>query len=263
MSNNEIEIPLRRFKTLLVVDLEATCWAEGRGPREDMETIEFGAVLVRTTDLQPIDERSWFIRPMLHPILSEFCTELTSITQEQVDNAQPFEQVCELIAEWLEPHRERLGWGSWGNYDRHQLQRDAARLGMQSPLGPFPHTNLKDVFTRRHRISRTKRPGMQKALQMCGLSLEGLHHRGIDDARNIARMLPWLIDPEKKIRYDEPLPIMSAAIAALGSEKEAKRWLRTPCHALDGKRPCDVMKSAAGDQEVRRLLEQMNNDSVH
>lgn len=24
--------PLRRFKTLLVVDLEATCWAEGSGP---------------------------------------------------------------------------------------------------------------------------------------------------------------------------------------------------------------------------------------
>lgn len=65
--NNEIEIPLRRFKTLLVVDLEATCWGDALYGREDMETIEFGAVLVRMSDLQPIDERSWFVRPKLHP----------------------------------------------------------------------------------------------------------------------------------------------------------------------------------------------------
>lgn len=121
--NNEIEIPLRRFKTLLVVDLEATCWADGRGPREDMETIEFGAVLVRMQDLKPVDARSWFIKPKLHPQLSEFCTELTSITQSQVGGGLSFEAMSAEVAIWLEPHRERLGWGSWGNYDMHHLQR--------------------------------------------------------------------------------------------------------------------------------------------
>jgi inhibitor of KinA sporulation pathway (predicted exonuclease) len=193
--SNEVEVPLRRFKTLLVVDLEATCWAEGRGPREDMETIEFGAVLVRMSDLQPIDERSWFIRPRLHPVLSEFCTELTSITQEQVDAGLPFEKVCDLIAEWLEPQRGRLGWGSWGNYDKRQLQKDAARLGMQSPLEPYPHTNLKVTFAKRHQLGKWG-PGMRKALELCGLSVEGAHHRGIDDARNIVRMLPFILDPK-------------------------------------------------------------------
>ncbi len=255
--NSNADIPLRRFKTLLVVDLEATCWADGRGPREDMETIEFGAVLVRMSDLQPIDGRSWFVKPKLHPVLSEFCTQLTSITQDQVDNAQPFERVCELIAEWLELHRERLGWGSWGNYDMHQLRRDALRIGIDSPLASYPHVNLKDAFTRRHHISRTKRPGMRKALEMCGLSIEGAHHRGIDDARNISRMLPWIVDPTKRIRYDECQPIFSLAIRALGSEKAAKTWLRTPAKLFGGKRPCDAMKSPAGDREVRTLLERL------
>lgn len=95
--NQQIEIPLRRFKMLLVVDLEATCWDDAQHGREDMEMIEFGAVLVRMSDLQPIDERSWFIKPKLHPVLSEFCTELTSITQAQVDAGLPFEEVCELL----------------------------------------------------------------------------------------------------------------------------------------------------------------------
>ncbi|MDF2697512.1 MAG: Inhibitor of the KinA pathway to sporulation, putative exonuclease, partial [Labilithrix sp.] len=31
------------------------------------------------------------------------------------------------------------------------------------------------------------------ALEHAGLTLEGTHHRGIDDARNIARLLPWLL----------------------------------------------------------------------
>jgi inhibitor of KinA sporulation pathway (predicted exonuclease) len=194
MSSN-LEIPLRRFKTLLVVDLEATCWAEGRGPREETETIEFGAVLVRMSDLQPIDERSWFIRPKLHPVLSEFCTELTSITQDQVDAGLPFERVSELTAEWLEPHRERLGWGSWGNYDKHQLQKDSARLEMQSPLEPYHHRNLKVDFSKQHDLGKW-RPEMRAALELCGLAVEGTHHRGIDDARNIARMLPFLLDPK-------------------------------------------------------------------
>jgi inhibitor of KinA sporulation pathway (predicted exonuclease) len=35
-----------------------------------------------------------------------------------------------------------------------------------------------------------KKLGMAKALRHVGLELQGTHHRGIDDARNIARLLP-------------------------------------------------------------------------
>lgn len=202
--NKEIEIPLRRFKTLVVVDLEATCWGDALHGREDMETIEFGAVLVRMEELQPIDERSWFIKPLVHPVLSAYCTKLTSITQEQVDGGRPFEEVCELIAGWLAPHQERLGWGSWGNYDRHQLEKDGRRLGIASPLADLHHTNLKDVFSKRHQTGKP-RPGMRRALELCGLAIEGAHHRGIDDARNIARILPFILDNELKPVVQENL----------------------------------------------------------
>lgn len=199
--NNEIEIPLRRFKTLLVVDLEATCWADGRGPREEMETIEFGGVLVRMADLKPIDERSWFLKPQLNPELSEFCIQLTSITQADVDGGISFEKLCLEVQAWLAPHVERLGWGSWGGYDQRQLQRDAARLDLVSPLDAYPHVNLKKRFRERHKLPKPP-PGMRRALELCGLAVKGTHHRGIDDARNIARMLPWLLDPKLKIKTE-------------------------------------------------------------
>lgn len=195
--NNKIETPLRRFKMLLVVDLEATCWGDALHPREDMETIEFGAVLVRMSDLKPIDERCWFIKPQLHPKLSDYCTGLTSVTQGQVDAGLAFEEVSVQISAWLELYREGLGWGSWGNFDKHQLQKDARRCAIQSPLEPYTHTNLKNAFAHHHQLGKP-RPGMERALELCGMSVEGAHHRGIDDARNIARMLPWFVDAKLK-----------------------------------------------------------------
>jgi inhibitor of KinA sporulation pathway (predicted exonuclease) len=36
-----------------------------------------------------------------------------------------------------------------------------------------------------------KAKGLGRALRIAGLELLGTHHRGIDDARNIARLLPW------------------------------------------------------------------------
>jgi inhibitor of KinA sporulation pathway (predicted exonuclease) len=36
---------------------------------------------------------------------------------------------------------------------------------------------------------------MAAALRRVGLPLRGTHHRGIDDARNIARLLPWIVGP--------------------------------------------------------------------
>ena len=53
---------------------------------------------------------------------------------------------------------------------------------------PFEHVNLKRRFAKSRKI---KEVGMARALQMVGLPLDGSHHRGLDDARNIAKLLPW------------------------------------------------------------------------
>lgn len=42
----------------------------------------------------------------------------------------------------------------------------------------------------------TKRPGMAEALTYASLPLQGRHHRALDDARNIARLL------ERTLRRD-------------------------------------------------------------
>jgi inhibitor of KinA sporulation pathway (predicted exonuclease) len=75
---------------------------------------------------------------------------------------------------------------SWGDYDRNQFLQDCAYHGVEYPFGPG-HLNLKAEFARA--VGRAKKQGIAQALRQLGLEFEGAHHRGLDDARNIARIV--------------------------------------------------------------------------
>lgn len=173
----------------LVVDLEATC-DRSDFPREQTEIIEIGAVLVDPDTLEPSAEFQTFVRPTLHPTLTAFCTELTSIQQADVDTAPLFPAAIDAIAKWL-PGPVLLC--SWGEYDKNQLSRERHRHKLSLPFGKG-HLNIKAAFAQ-----KTGRPreGMAEALRACGITLSGTHHRGIDDARNIAKLLPYALGAAK------------------------------------------------------------------
>ena len=169
----------------LVVDLEAT-YDSADFPREQTEIIEIGAVLVDPSTLEPGAEFQTFVRPTLHPTLTAFCTELTSIRQADVDAAPIFPAAIDAIGKWL-PGPVLLC--SWGEYDKNQLSRERHRHGIRLPFGR-EHLNIKAAFAER----TGRRPeGMAEALRACGIPLSGTHHRGIDDARNIAKLLPYAL----------------------------------------------------------------------
>ena len=173
-------------KYFLVVDLEATCDDHGAVPRAESEVIEIGAVLVEGASLRPVAEFQTFVRPQRHPRLTAFCTELTTITQDDVDFAPTFVEAADRVAAFA---REAL-FCSWGNYDRNQLEQDARHHGIPSPLGP-DHANVKQLFARALGLRRGI--GNRGAMDIVGERATGTHHRGIDDARNIARLLPYAL----------------------------------------------------------------------
>ena len=170
----------------LVVDLEATCDEHHAMPRDETEIIEIGAVLVDGATFEPLDEFQTFVRPLRHPRLTPFCTQLTTITQADVAAAPTFR----LVAPKLAAFGQGALFCSWGGYDKNQLERDAKRAGIRSPLGPR-HVNLKEAFARVTGDSREI--GNLAAMRRVGLRPTGTHHRGIDDARNIARLLPYVL----------------------------------------------------------------------
>lgn len=173
---------------ILVIDLEATCCDADTIPPEQMEVIEVGAVWA-TSAGQIIDRFQSFVRPIASPQLTSFCMSLTHIEQASIDAAPNWPIVAAALAEFAQRYAGQC-WGSWGAYDRRQIERECARHGIADPLAPLPHQNLKASFAKARKI---KQVGMATALQIVGLELEGEHHRALSDALNIARLLPWSI----------------------------------------------------------------------
>ncbi|NES97907.1 MAG: exonuclease domain-containing protein [Desertifilum sp. SIO1I2] len=180
---------LTQYDYYLVLDLEATCCNNDSIKRHEMETIEIGAVMVESKDLKAVSEFQTFIKPVRHPVLTDFCQSLTSITQAQVDGGRSYGEAIAHLQQWLSNYPKAV-FGSWGDYDRKQFQQDSKYHQLPFPIA-FPHVNLKQQFSSTQGLP--KRYGMAQALEMAGIELEGIHHRGIDDARNIAKLLPFIL----------------------------------------------------------------------
>ena len=183
------QINLESYQYFLVLDLEATCSDKKEISRDEMEIIEIGAVMVEAKNLDIISEFQTFINPVRHPILTQFCTKLTSITQEEVNESPKYPEAIDNFKAWLYQYPNFI-FGSWGNYDYKQFQKDSNFHQLPYPI-ESEHINLKQLFSTNQNLKR--RYGMAKALQLAGITLEGTHHRGIDDARNIAKLLPYIL----------------------------------------------------------------------
>ena len=170
---------------VLFVDVEATCWEkpEEKPADQESEITEIGLTVVNVQTLEIGPKVSMFIRPDYSEV-SEFCTQLTTITQEMLDKyGVPFSEACFRLQEEFRS-RSQL-WVSWGDYDREMFFKDSLRKGVEYPFGRS-HLNLKTMFGLLHGNSRG--PGVSRALRRLNMKFEGTPHRGVDDSFNIARI---------------------------------------------------------------------------
>lgn len=177
-------------RILIGIDLECTCWADGAlgsPPRSVREVIEFGLAALDMEALELMATQSFLIKPQQHPELSEFCTKLTSITTEMLQYSPGFEEGLKHVMQWINQFDDEWAWCSWGMFDLHHLQQECLRAGLELPLKSSLHFNAKTLYSQSH--PRLRRRGMKSALAHEGVKLEGTHHRGVDDATNMARLI--------------------------------------------------------------------------
>ncbi len=188
---------------IVVLDFEATC--DERNSPSPQEVIEFPSVLVSMQTLDPVDEFVSFVRPQHHPELTRFCMELTGIKQEQVDMAHAFPQVLENHLDWLRSHNlpvtiDETGpeyalalCGDWDLGTMFPNQCKACTPPLEKiPLPYRQWVNIKRPFAKWRGTSKAS--GMPGMLRGLGLELTGRHHRGIDDCRNIAKIVKALVE---------------------------------------------------------------------
>ncbi|MEU2867479.1 exonuclease domain-containing protein [Streptomyces mirabilis] len=156
-------------------------WAQPPGAVS--EIIEIGLTVIDLDAGERLARHRTLVRPVRSTV-SEFCTELTGLTPHEVDQGISFAEACQLLA--AEHRAGTRPWVSWGDYDRNHFTRQCQATRTPYPFGRH-YTNAKAVFTEAYGLR--KRPGMAQALEIAGRRLEGRHHRGEDDAWNIAALV--------------------------------------------------------------------------
>lgn len=178
-----------KFDQILVIDIESTCW-EDRREDQTSDVIEIGITPIDTKTGDILKTRSIIVRPENSEV-SEFCTQLTTLTQEDVDAGISFKDACDILIGEYKSHKH--AWASYGHYDRSVFETQCKRENIIYPFAKT-HINVKILFALRYSLKRDI--GMAKALRVLGMPLIGTHHRGGDDSRNVANIL-------RKILYNK------------------------------------------------------------
>jgi inhibitor of KinA sporulation pathway (predicted exonuclease) len=142
------------------------------------------------------ESESIFVKP-LRSTINDFCTKLTTLTPALIEEKGiSFEDACLLLRNKYKVHH-RL-WASWGDYDRKQFERQCRRASNDAkyPFGPT-HLNVKNLFA--IIMGLTREVGMDEALKLLNMELEGTHHRGVDDACNIAKIACSLLEYRRSL----------------------------------------------------------------
>ncbi|XP_053413717.1 ERI1 exoribonuclease 2 isoform X2 [Nycticebus coucang] len=194
------------FDYLIVIDFESTCWNDGKCHRTQ-EIIEFPAVLLNTSTGDIESEFHAYVQPQEHPVLSEFCMELTGIKQAQVDEGAPLKiclsQFCKWIhkieqqkkivfaAEVSEPSTSEVklcAFVTWSDWDLGVcLEYECKRKQLLKPVFLNSWIDLRAIYKL---FYRRKPKGLSGALQEVGIEFSGREHSGLDDSRNTA-LLAW------------------------------------------------------------------------
>lgn len=178
----------RRLDQIIVVDVESTCWQGAPPDGQESEIIQIGVCTLDVVSGEPIDKRSILVRPTQSKV-SEFCTQLTGLTQKQINHdGVSFAQACRLIAH--DYHARERVWASYGDYDRTQFMRQCDQRGVEYPFSPS-HINVKTLFALVHALPYEV--GLARAADLLQIMLQGTPHRGDDDAWNTARILARLL----------------------------------------------------------------------
>ena len=194
----ELKKVMKSFNFMFCVDLEATCDEIGESETlrpllvtpDEMETIEIGLVVIDLQSLEILEVFQSYVRPIIHPILTPFCMDLTTITQADIDRARFFSEIAMEITRLQEKYPNAV-WGSWGHYDFDQLKADSIRAGCTPVLSGMAYIDVEKLYCELFSYTSV---ALRPAVEFLGLSWKGQYHRGVDDAKNLAEVIKLILN---------------------------------------------------------------------
>lgn len=213
---------VQKFQYLLVMDFEATC-QEDKGLKPQ-EIIELPCVVLSTSDWKTKDVFHTYIKPRVHPILTAFCTELTGIMQETVNDQPYFTEVFPSFCEWLTKggyfDNANSSFVTCGNWDLKIMLPNQCNLdGITLPDQFKQWIDLKYTFCE----STGYYPkSLKDMLMRLNLPLQGHLHSGIDDVNNMISIIQTL-----KKRHNTQFKLTSTLTNSVVNDKKDREIRKT------------------------------------
>ncbi|KAK4520624.1 substrate-specific activator of APC-dependent proteolysis [Mucor velutinosus] len=177
------------FDYYLFFDVEATCEANG-GFTFPNEIIEFPVVLVDGETFDIVDEFRSYVKPTINSTLSDFCKQLTGISQETVDKSPIFIDVLNEFQEFMAKYdlfqTKSAAFVTDGPFDIRDFitkQLKHSKIKPRPAYFDMHWVNIRKLFREFYKQKDNKNINLM--LQHLGLTFQGREHSGLDDAKNL------------------------------------------------------------------------------
>lgn len=182
-------------KNIVIFDTEYTTWKGAlqrnwSGPGECRELIQLAAALVETKDFAELDSCKVWVRPRINPILSDYCVNLTRISQQELDErGLDFAPVLADFHGWCRRH-EIYFFNKFPHppSDLDILIENCDLYGLELPFDAERFHNINEVFLRYGIF--VQQSGMAPAA--FGVELQHRPHDALNDVRGIIEGLKLL-----------------------------------------------------------------------
>jgi len=182
-----------KYDEIVTIDIEATCWDNKEEQGDQIQDIiQVGVAILDVPTLKITRQGEMFVRP-LRSSISQYCTNLTTITPQQVAKAPIFGDVCH----WLKEQYCTIErpWASYGDFDRSLFQKQCDDMNVRYPFSR-DHINVKPLATLY--LGLNKSIGNFKVAEKMRVPFEGVQHTAMDDAVNVAKILAKIIERMRK-----------------------------------------------------------------
>ncbi|KAK3198831.1 hypothetical protein Dsin_022246 [Dipteronia sinensis] len=182
----------------LVLDLEGK-----------IEILEFPVIMIDAKTMAFVDFFHRFVRPteMSEQHINKYIEgKYGKFGVDRVwhDTAIPFTEVLQQFEAWLIQHRllgkeqgsrlNRAAFVTCGNWDlKTKIPSQCNVSKIKLPPYFMEWINLKDVFYNFYKTKKSEASGMRSMMNNRKIPMFGSHHLGIDDTKNIARVLQHML----------------------------------------------------------------------
>jgi len=162
------------------------------------KTIQIGVAIYKCKTGELLDRLDTFVNP--NEPIQPFITELTTITDRDVQNAPSIKEAYEMVKELHKKHkcfRNPLVWGSGCRNDSQHIHEEANILDKDGNLEPnfmgFRVIDVKTIFQSIQILHNvTVRGGLKDTCERLGIGFEGRAHTALADAMNTFRVWHFL-----------------------------------------------------------------------